>query len=122
MIKKQIKRPSSKPLLPAQKNKKVPKIKVIYMSPTIRSTESLGGGFQRHIFNDVIVPATDYAEIRLSIRNTSRKPVSAGWAIGEFHQAYAVESYPLSNTVWVITIYNATSMDRPVTPYLITKS
>ncbi|WP_028595293.1 hypothetical protein [Paenibacillus assamensis] len=126
MIRKQIKRPLlPKPKniqLPIQKNKKIPKIKVIFMSPTERSSENLGGGFRRHIFNDVEIPATDYAEIRLFIRNSNRKPVSAGWAIGEFHQAYAVESYPLSNTVWAITVYNATNTARSVTPYLITKS
>ncbi|MBD8497299.1 hypothetical protein [Paenibacillus arenosi] len=126
MIKKQI----GKPLLPRPRNKalpvplnkKGPKINVIFMSPTVRSSFDLGGGFRRHIFNDVEIPANDYAEIRLFIRNSNRNPVSAGWAIGEFHQAYAVESYPLSNTVWVITVYNATSLPRSVTPYLITKS
>ncbi|MCR8842631.1 hypothetical protein NQ117_02965 [Paenibacillus sp. SC116] len=126
MIRKQIKRPLlPKPRniqLPIQKNKKVPKIKVIFMSPTERSSESLGNGFRRHIFNDVEIPATDYAEIRLSIRNTSRKPVSAGWSIYDFHQAYAVESYPRTNTEWVITVYNGTGIPRSITPYLITKS
>ncbi|MCY8975648.1 hypothetical protein [Bacillus atrophaeus] len=51
--------------------------------------------------------------------------INAGWSIGHYRPAYAIESY--NNIVrnrsdqWIITIYNASNIEREVVFYLITK-
>ncbi|WP_151733468.1 hypothetical protein [Paenibacillus tengchongensis] len=87
----------------------------------VRTTQNLGNGFRRVEFNPVTIGARSFLTLILSA-GSGRAVINGGWTISEFASAWPTDSFPLSDTEWVIILENPTGVVREVIPFLITKS
>ncbi|WP_282942179.1 hypothetical protein [Paenibacillus sp. RC67] len=96
--------------------------KKIVLSPNhARATQNLGNGFRRTVFSPITIPANSFLTITFTA-GAGRVVINAGWTITNFASAWPTDSFPSTDTVWVLIIENPTSVSRLVTPYLITKT
>lgn len=98
------------------------KVKRIRFSPrNVRATQELGTGFRRAVFPSVTIPGNTIQRIAMDA-GTGRVAISGGWSVSSLVSAYATDSYPSSDQVWVLYIDNPNPNPIIVTPYLISKS
>ncbi|WP_438495900.1 hypothetical protein [Paenibacillus sp. IHBB 3054] len=104
------------------RNKAKGKGKRVTLRPNrARSTQNLGNGFRRIQFPAVTIEANDFLFLFLSA-GRGRAVVSAGWTISNLTSAWPTDSFPNSDSEWVIILENPTGVARSVIPFLITKS
>lgn len=94
--------------------------RVILRASRARVTQNLGNGFRRVEFPPQTVEANNFLSLFLPAE-TGRVVISAGWTITNFASAWPTDSFPASDTEWVIIIENPTAVAREVIPFLITK-
>lgn len=94
--------------------------KIVLRSNNARATQNLGNGFRRTVFSPRRIPANGFLTITF-VAAPGRVVINAGWTITGFASAWPTDSFPSSDTVWILIIENPTDVDRFVTPYLITK-
>lgn len=102
------------------KKVKVRKRRTVRLTKTLKKN-NLGNGFLRTTYPDQTIDPDEFLNINLKAA-PGRVVISAGWTISDFAEAYATDSYPSTNTNWIIILHNPTTLQRTVTPYLITKT
>jgi len=95
--------------------------KIVLRPSNARATQNLGNGFRRTVFSSRRIPAHSFLSITFTA-GTGRVVINAGWTITGFASAWPTDSFPATDTVWILIIENPTDNDRFVTPYLITKT
>ncbi|WP_028552720.1 hypothetical protein [Paenibacillus sp. UNC451MF] len=95
--------------------------KIVLNPNNARATQNLGNGFRRTVFGARLIPANSFLTIRFTA-GTGRVVINAGWTITGFASAWPTDSFPSTDTVWILIIENPTNVNRFVTPYLITKT
>ncbi|MBT2289191.1 hypothetical protein J7E73_08600 [Paenibacillus albidus] len=95
--------------------------KVLLRSKQVRATQDLGGGFRRTQFAPVTIGANSFLTITFNA-GAGRAVINAGWTISGFNSAWPTDSFPSSDTQWILIIENPTGVARTVIPFLITKT
>ncbi|UKS25732.1 hypothetical protein LOZ80_29885 [Paenibacillus sp. HWE-109] len=80
----------------------------------------LGNGFQRFFFNRTITPNTFFT---FTFLGGSLKPISGGFFIANQNSlpAYATSFYNQSDTTYIITVFNPTSVTRAISFTFVAK-
>ncbi|EHS59537.1 hypothetical protein P4H71_27045 [Paenibacillus kribbensis] len=94
----------------------------IVLGPTrARATQDLGNGFFRREFSPFTIGPNSFLTITFNA-GSGRVVINAGWTISGFDSAWPTDSFPNTDTQWILIIENPTNNTRTVTPFLITKT
>ncbi|ASR49335.1 hypothetical protein [Paenibacillus kribbensis] len=95
--------------------------KVILGPTRARATGDLGNGFLRSEFSPFTIAPNSFLTITFNA-GSGRVVINAGWTISGLASAWPTDSFPATDTQWILIIENPTNVTRTVTPYLITKT
>jgi len=86
-----------------------------------RARQDLGGGFFREVFGPFTIPANGFLTITFRA-GTGRVVINAGWTISGLAAAWPTDSFPSSDTTWILILQNPTNAARTVRAFLISKT